>query len=90
MMRAGRDVRGVFHAGRWNDLGTPERYLETHGQLLDDGYPGAGAARVLWGDDSPRGDGLCPLLRSDDSKDYHGFWLQATPGKEVQGKTNLP
>lgn len=59
MMAAGRDVRGVFHPGRWNDLGTPERYLETHGQLLDDGYPGPAATRLLWGDDAPRVAGLC-------------------------------
>jgi len=59
MMAAGRDVRGVFHPGRWNDLGTPERYLEIHGELLDDGYPGPAAMRLLWGDDPPRVDGLC-------------------------------
>ncbi len=58
MMAAGRDVRAVFHAGHWNDLGTPERYLASHAQLLREGYPGGGARAVLWGDGPVRGAGL--------------------------------
>jgi len=49
MMNAGLDVRVVFHDGTWNDLGTLERYLQTHVDLLDDGFPGGGAADLLAG-----------------------------------------
>ncbi len=40
MMKAGLDVRAVIHRGTWNDLGTLERYLQTHADLLDHGFPG--------------------------------------------------
>lgn len=46
MMKAGLDVRAVFHRGTWNDLGTLERYLQTHVDLLDQGFP-AGASSSL-------------------------------------------
>ena len=49
MMTAGMDVRAVFHDGTWNDLGTIERYLQTHTDLLEDGFPGGAAADLLAG-----------------------------------------
>jgi len=49
MMNAGQDVRAVFHEGTWNDLGTVERYLQTHVDLLDAGFPSGAAADLLAG-----------------------------------------
>lgn len=47
MMKAGLDVRAVIHRGTWNDLGTLERYLQTHADLLDQGFPGHDAAALV-------------------------------------------
>lgn len=47
MMQAGMDVRAVFHEGTWNDLGTIERYLETHADLA--GMPFAEMEALLEG-----------------------------------------
>jgi mannose-1-phosphate guanylyltransferase len=46
MMKAGLDVRAVFHRGTWNDLGTLERYLQTHVDLLDQGFPPGASSLV--------------------------------------------
>ena len=55
LMAVGDDVRGRLHPGRWNDLGTLERYLGTHIELLDDGFPGGAARGLLWGGEPPAG-----------------------------------
>jgi mannose-1-phosphate guanylyltransferase len=47
MMKAGLDVRAVFHRGTWNDLGTLERYLQTHFDLLDQGFLAGSAASLV-------------------------------------------
>jgi len=65
MIAAGLDVRGVFHDGHWNDLGTLDRYLETHVALLRDGYPDPPAAARVWGDGGRRGSALAFGLRAD-------------------------
>ena len=49
MMKAGLDVRAEFHDGTWNDLGTIDRYLQTHVDLMDEGFPGGAAAGLLAG-----------------------------------------
>jgi mannose-1-phosphate guanylyltransferase len=56
LLAAGEDVRAVFHDGTWNDLGTVERYLDTHTALLRSGFPDAcelaDASAVAWGLDA--------------------------------------
>ncbi len=57
MMAAGEDLRGVIHGGSWNDLGTLERYLDTHEQLLDAGpIADEGTAWSLAPDSTGHGD----------------------------------
>ena len=55
LMDAGRDVRGQIHRGQWNDLGTAERYLATHLDLLDAGFPSGDAMQLLWEGAPPPG-----------------------------------
>lgn len=69
-MGAGGDVRGVLHRGQWNDLGTPARYLQTHLDLLDGGFPGEDALDLLWEGAPPPG--VLPVYAVDVDGVEHG------------------
>ena len=70
LMEAGRDVRGVLHRGSWNDLGTPRRYLQTHVDLMDCGYPAGEALELLWEGAPPPG--VLPSFAVDADGREHG------------------
>ncbi|MDP7110946.1 MAG: sugar phosphate nucleotidyltransferase [Myxococcota bacterium] len=70
LMAAGRDLRGVVHRGQWNDLGTAERYLGTHIELLDAGYPRGAAQQLLW--EGPPPPGVQPAYAVDVHGVEHG------------------
>jgi len=70
LMEAGRDLRGIVHRGAWNDLGTPERYLGTHVDLMDLGFPGGEAVELLWEGAPPPG--VLPAFAIDIDGREHG------------------
>lgn len=47
LVRAGRRVFGFAHKGYWNDIGTPERYLQTHLDLLGGRAPFSTSGRLV-------------------------------------------
>lgn len=89
LMDAGRDVRGVLHRGRWNDLGTPGRYLQTHVDLLDSGFPGGEALDLLWEGAPPPG--VLPAYALDADGRAHGDpgAVQLSPGAELRAPLAL-
>ena len=66
MMAAGEDLRGVIHGGSWNDLGTLDRYLDTHEQLLQAGpIEDEGTAWSVAPDGRHHGDGDAVTIHPD-------------------------